>query len=65
MILHVCTGDTYFLASDYTFVFCPGLGLIGQTITTGQPHLQIFATLADLNARLAALGQPPFVDPIP
>ena len=54
---------TYFIALDGTTVFVYGQVKPGQIIAAYPPHLELYPTLAELNARLAVLGQPPLVEP--
>ena len=58
-----CPDSVYFLAHNGVDVFWPGTA-IDQLVSTGQPNLETFPTLAALNARLAALGQPAFVESV-
>jgi len=55
----ILPSDSYFLAHDGAKVFVPGYALAGSEVSTGQPYLELFVTLAELNARLVALGQLP------
>jgi len=53
----------YFLAHNGTSIFVPGVATAGQVVATGQPYLEQFSSLADLNIRLMALGQSSIADP--
>lgn len=54
----------YYLATDEKTEFATGYIDQGQ-VATGQPLLETYATIDDLNSRLAALGKPPYKDTIP
>jgi hypothetical protein len=59
----IITEPTYWLATDGEAVFHCGYATDGW-VSTGQPELQTFATLEELNAALAGYGQPAY-DPNP
>lgn len=54
----------YYLATNEKTEFVTGYIDQGQ-VATGQPLLETYATIDDLNSRLAALGQSPYINAIP
>ncbi len=55
---HHAVSDGYFLAHDGSSVFVSGSFSAGQVVETGQPRLDVFPTIEELNIWLASFGQP-------